>query len=165
MDDLERLLMMHRLQQQQGGGMMQRPPAGMPPPQAQQPMQMIQPQIPGMPQQIDPDIPQPGMMQQQPQMPPQLMDLLKQKFMSGGATDIRNMGMGAGMGRMSMGGQVADPIRQMLSQTGSRGLRELMEMLRMQQQQPGAGPLMNRGGGTPMARTLGTGYQPNQRQF
>ena len=30
MDDLERLLLMHRLQQQQGGGMMQRPPIGGP---------------------------------------------------------------------------------------------------------------------------------------
>ena len=127
--------------------------------QQQQPRQMVQPQIPQMG--MDPDIPQPGMMQQQPQMPPQLMDMLKQKFMSGGATDIRNIGMGTGMGRMSMGGQMADPIRQMATQIGGQGLKKLIEMLRSSQQAQGygQGPL---GGVSPMTRGMGIGQSPQQ---
>ena len=158
-DDLQKLMMM--LQQQQ------------------QPRQMIQPQIPhmGRPSMMpqpeaqspgyDPTRLAPGMTMedirgpQQPQMPPQLMDILKQKFMRGGATDIRNMGMGTGMGRMSMGGQMADPIRQMATQTGGQGLKRLIEMLRASQQAQGygQGPL---GGVSPMTRGMGIGQQPQQ---
>lgn len=160
---------MIRIYQQGQGGMTQgRMPMGQPP---QRPSMIPAPEMqsPG----YDPSRTAPGAtmedirgpQQMGPQMSPGMLEMLKSKMMSGGATDIRNMGMGMGMGRMSMGGQAADPIRQMASQLGGNGLKQLLAMLQqrgnIEGRGPGGGPLSR--SGMPMRQAYGAAFGGEQQ--
>jgi len=172
-EQLQQLIAM--LRAQQGGGMqsqpgyaggminpmeamqaesMTRPPMGVPPGRfgpgqsAQAPMPVDQ--IPGMPP-------------AQPEQPSSPMDELRRKFMSGGAMDLRNLGMAMGPAAQAAGGmgRAMQAGQQMGMPAKAQGMPPVERMFDMAQQAPRMGPGASQAGrGLPMAlgATAGAGY-------
>lgn len=110
-----------------------------------------------------PDIPGPAMMQpnaQRSQME-KLLQALRQNFMMGGATDVRNMGNAMGpMGLQMAQAARANPMAQMGQRAAGQAMGPAEQMFDMNR----AAPVMGGGGGMPQMPGVGAAGRGMQQQ-
>lgn len=78
----------------------------------------------------------PGMMPQRQAQPDTTMDMLRRRFMSGGAGDLRNLGMALGMGGQAAGGMGQAAMMANRAGMPGKGIEPVDQMFNMRGQAP-----------------------------